>query len=43
MKKEYLIPEMEEVTISIKGQLLNASATGFNDDPDYDENHWVLN
>ena len=41
-KQTYLSPETEEITLCLENTLLDASTTGFTDDPDYNENHWVI-
>ena len=42
-KDEYLAPEVEEVLLFSEEALLNGSTEGYEDNPDYNGNHWSLN
>ena len=41
-KEQYLVPEVEEVVLSLEGNLMGGSATGFTEDPGFDNGGWGL-
>ena len=42
MKKNYIIPETEEITVNMENHLLSASTKGFTDEEGFNNSGWVL-